>query len=1278
LENPELYLCNPDKTEIAVIKSRKETLTLRFNDLSELTFEVPELIFEKGSKNDKERYYDRLESKRLVLVADIGWFQITSVSENEGGNGSYKTIKAESLQTTFKNKGFYAENRLYKFYNPVDPKDESYDSDDIEAIPSVIGQLYQQLGVQIDLSAQTGGVENSPPVNYDSWTLTYIEPDLIFAEGAGAEGRTNLCRSLNKEGAAVTYGYDFMVNDVENAFEVIFIFDFLRQGIEVRFVENITQKTNIYLSLENVVKTLTTEEDASEITTVLNCNGSNLDIRAVNPIGTNYITDFSYYMDEIDKNWMSDGLIAKLKEWQADIDAKQEEYSGLVLRLRDLYQEINVLSETGIFVSNKLEDLGVVRDKYIENYPENAKNNTNPTGLAFLGEEIGLGEHSIEEKSIFFDKSGQENQNFEGTTVLTCYKTPPEVDENGEFSFANGDESCEDSAENNYAAEFIYCFDAAADVVKHESYCVLVGAAKLKEGQTTETKYVSGLQRMVAYNHVSTWIAYYEKQNAKIKNNANEKQEETVNILADMQEISSKLNIVGYFINSPKLYKELECYWIEGDYENETLAALDTTTEAERLDLSKQLMEAGKQDLKKVSRPKFAFTVDAINFLCLHEFKEFSNELELGKIVTIEKSPDVYYYPILTEMSFEFGSEDSFKLTFSNALKLTDWGYSFADIITNASKTSRMVSANWQELMNYTRSKGEIEDLLLHPLDRTLRFMKENMVNQEFIVDDTGILGRKIESDILGTFYREQVRIINNVMMFTDDAWETAKTALGKVHFTDENGVDTTAYGLVAEVLVGSLIMGETLFLTNDSNTMTFDKNGIIIRDKNIMDDQSTAEVDESVVFRASNDGNVFLKGRIEATSGKIGACIIEEDGTIRSEDNSFLIGINKSMVGGLTIEKTKTMTVGGYEIVTSSLYSDNFKLETASNAINKYATSMYFFDPEAEISEAEGVIATTFITEKGVTTEEVAASRVLLSDYISVREVKTIDEGVVISGTEVHSVVGGTSIEMSPGALSESLYIANLVNSGTGIIGTSWKLQIYIYERVGDTSNGNRANLLQDKEFRCYYRSNYDVTYAHRITVKKGESFAEKEMEVHFLGIESFWIEAVGRTWYGFTQSLATSKNISFVGSLIPVSPTYNVGDVAVNNRWNNVCATNLYGTVTSYSDRNLKNSIVPLSEKYSEIFDNLKPSTFKYNDGTSGRTHVGLIANELKDAIENAGLTTLDCAAYCAWGDGTGNETCGIRYEELVPLTIYEIQKAKRRIESLEKEIEELKGDS
>lgn len=111
--------------------------------------------------------------------------------------------------------------------------------------------------------------------------------------------------------------------------------------------------------------------------------------------------------------------------------------------------------------------------------------------------------------------------------------------------------------------------------------------------------------------------------------------------------------------------------------------------------------------------------------------------------------------------------------------------------------------------------------------------------------------------------------------------------------------------------------------------------------------------------------------------------------------------------------------------------------------------------------------------------------------------------------------------------------------------------------------------------------------------------------------------------------------------------------------------------------SDKNKKNSIKAQGEEYSRIFDRLKPVTFKYNDGTSDRIHTGFIAQDIEDAVLAEGMTTQQLAAVCYDTNEDGAKVdYGVRYEEIVSMNTYEIQKLKSRVAELEALVAELKA--
>lgn len=74
---------------------------------------------------------------------------------------------------------------------------------------------------------------------------------------------------------------------------------------------------------------------------------------------------------------------------------------------------------------------------------------------------------------------------------------------------------------------------------------------------------------------------------------------------------------------------------------------------------------------------------------------------------------------------------------------------------------------------------------------------------------------------------------------------------------------------------------------------------------------------------------------------------------------------------------------------------------------------------------------------------------------------------------------------------------------------------------------------------------------------------------------------------------------------------------------KWNNIYAKN--GTIQT-SDRNQKNSIEDLTTETAKAFIyGLKPSTYKMDTGTSGRTHWGLISQDVEELMSQLGIDSL-----------------------------------------------------
>ena len=149
-------------------------------------------------------------------------------------------------------------------------------------------------------------------------------------------------------------------------------------------------------------------------------------------------------------------------------------------------------------------------------------------------------------------------------------------------------------------------------------------------------------------------------------------------------------------------------------------------------------------------------------------------------------------------------------------------------------------------------------------------------------------------------------------------------------------------------------------------------------------------------------------------------------------------------------------------------------------------------------------------------------------------------------------------------------------------------------------------------------------------------------------------------------------------------------------NHKFGTLYAKN--GSIVT-SDRNQKNTIQALDERYFQLFLKLLPVSFKFNDGTSGRTHIGFISQDVEAAMKEVGLSDLDFAGFCKDAktiqeaktikfkaiDDNGEEyedtitymedrpvpgeyTYSLRYEEFIAINTAMIQQLLKRVEALE----------
>lgn len=238
---------------------------------------------------------------------------------------------------------------------------------------------------------------------------------------------------------------------------------------------------------------------------------------------------------------------------------------------------------------------------------------------------------------------------------------------------------------------------------------------------------------------------------------------------------------------------------------------------------------------------------------------------------------------------------------------------------------------------------------------------------------------------------------------------------------------------------------------------------------------------------------------------------------------------------------------------------------------------------------------------------------------------------------------------------------------------------KVYTKELYIDGTLLDLSGITTDQLLTKYGSTNYTLKLSikNQGSTSQYEELAPSVNNAFDLGSSSYKFRALyATTLYGYLDGAIKDGNqeIKFDANhnLNPSTTNY-ISLGTSNKQYKNVYGQNLYvnGSAVS-SDRNLKDEIEPLNDKHVEFFKNLKPVSYKFKDGTSGRRHTGFIAQEVEEAVDEAGMTDKDMAAVVK-----DESQYYLRYEELIAVQTKVIQDLMARVETLEAKVNRLEAE-
>lgn len=745
LEKPKFTLCNPgsiytngmlNKVVGMLVDTEAEEIVFNFNATSEFNLRVNRITREDAEENAHVySIYKAVQNRRLIFVEDLGYFMITNIEDGFDGHNHYKDVTAKSVDAEIAQKMVpFIDNGTYRFSTDETGTNKGMLETVVETLPL--------------------------------WTIEHVD-DVVAERWRTFE---DVDTSLNC--------LAFMLQNMQDAYECIFVFNNITRTICVYDQANYVRQTNIHITKEDLINSLDITENADDLFTAVSVLGDeNITIAAINPLGTNVIYDFTYYL-----SWMSDDLSAKVVEWQNAVAAERESYYNLNL---DYFTKMTEASNLEMEI-DKL-------DTQITMY-NRCRNNIVAESSTDL---VGSYNEAIAE-------AGGEQITIQDSIEATL----EEID--------NLIAGCESAKENNQAV-------------------------------------------------LAT------------------KQTELEGVKAQVDAVREKLAVTSYFTEEE--YTELCHYIFEGSYKDDYVVITDIMSYDEKFAQMKILYDRAASQLQRASQPTQEFSVDVENFIFIKEFEAWSEQLETGCLINVELDVNDIAALFLSNMTINY-DDHTLNMTFGNRFNKFDPKSLYDDVLGKITKSANTL--NYIKEILYPIKSGEFNSMkeALQTSRNLTMGQALSSTGEEVVIDGSGYTGRRLLED--GTYDRKQVKLTGRSLVFTDDAWESCKVALGELLFGD----GSSAYGINAEVVIGDVILG--------NNLRILDNNG--------------------------NDLLTVVDGRIEASVSEVRGDVETLTEAVMGED-------------GLSVRVTTLENTGVSEVTTTTGYTFNAEgltiYETGSNVKN-------------------------------------------------------------------------------------------------------------------------------------------------------------------------------------------------------------------------------------------------------------------------------------------------------------------------------------------------------
>ena len=330
---------------------------------------------------------------------------------------------------------------------------------------------------------------------------------------------------------------------------------------------------------------------------------------------------------------------------------------------------------------------------------------------------------------------------------------------------------------------------------------------------------------------------------------------------------------------------------------------------------AQEFFDKASQEIYKSANLQHSITATLKNLLAMEEFKPLVQHFQCGNWIRIRVDDNVYRLRLI---SYDIDFDDLTHITveFSDVKQVSNGVTDAESIFAQAKQMATSYTATQRQASKGNKSSRQVQNWVDDGLSLTTMKIVNDASNQDIVYSDSGITLRE-KIPFTDEYDPRQIKLINQGLYVTNDNWQTSSAGVGHFYYYDPaTGNIVDDYGVIANTIVGNLLLGKNLGIYNSDGSVTVNENGLTLT-TNTDDDQSQKNIFTIQKETDNQDG----------TKTTIPLLYIDDDGNLV---------LNGSMKIVSDIEGVTTRTFDDVAADVDEIKSqDRYRVETVVSGVN-------------------------------------------------------------------------------------------------------------------------------------------------------------------------------------------------------------------------------------------------------------------------------------------------------------------------------------------------------